>query len=407
MKKKVVAVLLCAAMSASMFAGCGNGGDTDAPADTPADNQQEEVGSNTEETLGDNTGTEAPADGVSTADLSDADVAVFYYAFSDTYIASVRTALDAKLDSLGVTYQDYDANSNQTTQNEQIDTAIQTGANLLIVNIVTSGSVDASQQIVDKANAAGVPVIFFNRAVEGDEDEGKVLGSYDKCAFVGTDAPEAGHMQGQMIGEYLVENFDTVDLNGDGKIQYAMMMGQLGNVEAIYRTQFGVEDANTVLTGASKPELEYFDSGNSDCYQVDQDGNWSATAANNFMTTNLSQYNEDNNNMIELVICNNDGMAEGVISALNDKGYNLGDGTSKTIPVFGVDATDAAKSLIADGKMVGTIKQDAEGMADCIAFLTENAASGKELMDGTDSYNISEKVANKIYIPYAPYLGGE
>ena len=30
--------------------------------------------------------------------------------------------------------------------------------------------------------------------------------------------------------------------------------------------------------------------------------------------------------MIELVICNNDGMAEGVISALNDKGYNLGDG---------------------------------------------------------------------------------
>ena len=69
--------------------------------------------------------------------------------------------------------------------------------------------------------------------------------------------------------------------------------------------------------------------------------------------------------------------------------------------------SDAAKSLIADGKMIGTIKQDAEGMADCIAFLTENAASGKELMDGTDSYNISENVANKIYIPYAPYLGGE
>jgi methyl-galactoside transport system substrate-binding protein len=68
--------------------------------------------------------------------------------------------LDSKLDSLGVKYQDYDANSNQTTQNEQIDTAIQTGANLLIVNIVTSGSVDASQQIVDKANAAGVPVIL-------------------------------------------------------------------------------------------------------------------------------------------------------------------------------------------------------------------------------------------------------
>ena len=110
------------------------------------------------------------------------------------------------------------------------------------------------------------------------KDEGKVLGSYDKCAFVGTDAPEAGHMQGEMIGNYLVDNYDAVDLNGDGKISYAMFMGQLGNVEAIYRTQYGVEDANKVLEENGKAALEYFDSSNTDCYQVDQDGNWSATA---------------------------------------------------------------------------------------------------------------------------------
>ncbi len=337
--------------------------------------------------------------------IEDMTVGVFYYTYSGTYISSVRTALDESLKAAGIDFQDYDANSNQTTQNEQIDTAISTGANLLIVNIVTSGSVDASQAIVDKAQAAGIPVIFFNRAVESDEEEGKVLGSYDKCAFVGTDAPEAGHMQGEMIGKYLVENFDAVDLNGDGSISYAMFMGQLGNVEAIYRTQYGVEDANKVLTEAGKAELQYFDSSNKDCYQVDQDGNWSATAANNYMTTNLSQYNKENNNMIELIICNNDGMAEGAISALNDKGYNLGDGTSTTIPVFGVDATDAAKQLIADGKMTGTIKQDAEGMAEAIAFLTQNVAEGKAVMDGTDSYNISENVSNKIYIPYAAYTG--
>lgn len=337
--------------------------------------------------------------------IEDMTVGVFYYTYSDTYISSVRTALDESLKAAGIDFQDYDANSNQTTQNEQIDTAISTGANLLIVNIVTSGSVDASQAIVDKAQAAGIPVIFFNRAVESDEEEGKVLGSYDKCAFVGTDAPEAGHMQGDMIGKYLVENFDAVDLNGDGSISYAMFMGQLGNVEAIYRTQYAVEDANKVLTEAGKAELQYFDSSNKDCYQVDQDGNWSATAANNYMNTNLSQYNKENNNMIELIICNNDGMAEGAISALNDKGYNLGDGTSTTIPVFGVDATDAAKQLIADGKMTGTIKQDAEGMAEAIAFLTQNVAEGKAVMDGTDSYNISENVSNKIYIPYAAYTG--
>ena len=394
MKKKLLAAFLCVAMTATLFAGCGgddnaaNSNTTDDVADTSASDVADDV---------------ADAAGDAAGDMSDANIAVFYYTYGDTYIASVRTALDAKLDEMGVTYQDYDSNSNQTTQNEQIDTAIQKGANLLIVNIVTSGSVDASQQIVDKASAAGIPVIFFNRAVEDDKTEGQVLGSYDKCAFVGTDAPEAGHMQGKMIGEYLVENFDTVDLNGDGKIQYAMMMGQLGNVEAIARTQYGVEDANAVLTEAGKPELEFFDSSNADKYQVDQDGNWSETAANNYMTTNLSQFNEENNNMIELVICNNDGMAEGVISALNDKGYNTGD--DKMIPVFGVDATDAAKQLIADGKMIGTIKQDAEGMANCIAALAGNCASGKDVMDGTDSYNISENVANKIYIPYQPYTG--
>ncbi len=333
-------------------------------------------------------------------------VSVFYYTYSDTYISSVRTALDKQLTDAGIQFQNYDGNGNQTTQNEQIDTAISRGTDMLVVNIVTSGSVDASQTIVDKAKAANIPVVFFNRAVEDDSTEGQVLGSYDKCAFVGTDAPEAGHMQGKMIGDYVVKNFDAIDLNGDGKISYAMFMGQLGNAEAIYRTQYGVEDANAVLKEAGKSDLVYFDASNKDHYQVDQDGTWSATAANNYMTTNLSQYNEANGNMIELVICNNDGMAEGAISALNDRGYNLGTGKGgKTIPVFGVDATDSAKQLIADGKMTGTIKQDADGMASGLLHLIKNMSEGKDIMADTDSFNISEKVSNKIFIPYAEYTG--
>lgn len=341
----------------------------------------------------------------STSVNSNLNVGVFYYTYSDAYISSVRTALDAQLKNAGVTYQDYDANSNQTTQNEQIDTAISQGTNLLIVNLVTTGSVDASSLIIEKAKDAGIPVVFFNRALAPDGEDADVLSSYDKLAFVGTDAPEAGHMQGQMIGNYVVEHFDEIDLNGDGKISYAMFKGQEGNVEAIYRTQYAVEDANAILEENNLPDLEYFDSSNSDCYQVDLDGNWSATAANNYMVTNLAQYSEANGNMIELVICNNDGMAEGVISALNDKGYNLGDGKSTVIPVFGVDATDAAKQYIADGKMIGTIKQDADGMAECIAALTTNIANGKDLMADTDSYNKDATSTNKIYIPYAEYKG--
>ena len=336
-------------------------------------------------------------------------VAVFYYNFSDTYISSVRTALNGDLDKAGIKYQDYDGASDQGTQTNQIDTAIAGKTPLLIVNMVTSGSSDTASAICDKAKTAGVPVIFFNRAVEEDGNEGTVLGKYENIAFVGTDAPEAGHMQGKMIGNYLVANYDKIDLNGDGSISYDMFKGDANNVEAIYRTQYGVEDCNAILKEKGYPELVYFDStAAADArYQLDMTGNWSAQAANDYMTTNLAQYSEANKNMIELVICNNDNMAEGAISALNAAGYNLGDGKSTTIPVFGVDATDSAKQLIAAGKMTGTIKQDAQGMADCISLLADNAVNGKDLLDGTDDYtkDTANNLNNKIYIAYQEYSG--
>ena len=339
------------------------------------------------------------------AAASDVNAAVFYYNYSDTYISSVRTALDAKLEAAGIKYTDYDGNNNQTTQNEQIDTAISSGANLLIVNMVTSGSSDTATSIAEKAKAAGIPVIFFNRAVEEDGNEGAVLSAFEDIAFVGTDAPEAGHMQGKMIGNYLIENYETVDLNGDGVIQYAMFMGDASNVEAIYRTQYGVEDCDAVLAENGKPALEYFDAGNANKYQLDMNGAWSAQAAQEYMQTNLSQYSEANGNMIELIICNNDNMAEGCITALQAAGYNDGKGT--TIPVFGVDATDSAKALIADGYMTGTIKQDADGMAGCITALASNVAAGENLLANTDSYTKDEAngLDNKIFIAYQEYTG--
>lgn len=323
-------------------------------------------------------------------------VGVFYYSFSDVYISSVRTNLDAALGKLGVKFNNYDGNSSQPTQTDQINTAITNGANLLIVNIVETSSPDAAQGAVDAAKKADIPIIFFNREVSDD-----VVNSYDKCAFVGTNAPEAGHMQGKLVGEYVLANYDAVDLNGDGNISYVMFKGQEGNAEAEARTQFGVEDANAVLTAAGKPELAYYDAAATTKYLVDQGGNWSAQAATDYMNTILAEYSETNKNMIELVICNNDGMAEGAVSALQAAGYNKGDG-GKTIPVFGVDATDSAKALIDAGQMTGTIKQDAVGMADTICALVANIKDGAALMDNTGSYNVDATV-DKIRVPYGVY----
>ena len=366
MKKKLMGLLLCVAMTATLLTGCGgsasNGGETKAT--------------------------------------------VFWYEESDVYLSSVRTALNQELEAAGITYDNQFAANDQAKQIDQIKTAIAGGSNLLIVNVVTSGAPDTAEDII--AAAGDIPVIFFNRAIGTDGSDVTVLENNASACFIGTDAPEAGHMQGKMIGDYVVANYDTIDKNADGVITYAMMKGDEANIEAIYRTQYGVEDANAVITAAGKPALKYFDESNADCYQVDQGGAWSATAAKEYMDTNFVSYNEANGNMIELVICNNDGMAEGVIASLQEKGYNKNG--AHVVPVFGVDATDNAKALIAEGAMVGTVKQDAEGMAAAITQTAAAIAGGSTPTDAlaglTDArFSVASDCSGKLYVAYAPYTG--
>ncbi len=392
--KKLNKKFLCTLLSVSMLAvltACGGKDDT--------------ASTNADTSTATNTDTAAPAESAAPAETTapadtetsaarEGSVAVFYYTYGDTYISSVRAALDSALDAAGIQYQDYDSNNSQTTQSEQVTTAIAQGATVLVVNLVDTGSDDAAKNIITQAN--GVPVIFFNRSVSEE-----AVTSSDKCVFVGTDYEMAGHMQGEMIGNYLLENYDTLDLNGDGTISYVMFKGQEGNAEADARTKYGQEDADTILTGAGKPALSFYDSANSNKYLVDQAGAWSSAAATEYMQTIMSQYSEANNNMVELVIANNDEMAIGAVTALQNAGYNK-DG-STVIPVFGVDATDAAKDAIAAGSMIGTIKQDADGMANTIADITANFMDGKEAFDGVDSANVVGTW--RVNIPYATYTG--
>ena len=371
--KKKLALILAAVMMLGLFAGCSN--------KTP-------------------TGSGTPS-GSGSADAMRVDV--FYYDFSDVYISTVRIAMDEQLKAMGIEPNNWDAAGSQPTQTDQVNTAITAGSDLLIVNIVETATSSPAQDIVNAAKSAGIPVIFFNREVA----DNSVINGYEKCAFVGTNAPDAGHMQGEMIGNYLLDNYDAVDLNGDGVISYVMFKGQEGNAEAEARTQFAVEDADKILTDAGKPALAYYDASASTKYLVDTEGKWSAKAANDYMVALLGSYNEDNNNMVELIICNNDGMAEGAISALQNVGYNKGidengEPLSTNIPVFGVDATDSAKALIKAGSMVGSIKQDAVGMATTINALVKNVKDGAELMANTDQFTVDSDVA-KIRVPYAMY----
>ena len=129
-----------------------------------------------------------------------------------------------------------------------------------------------------------------------------------------------------------------------------------------------------------------------------QIANWDTEQANRIMEAWLSKYGDK----IEFAIANNDGMAQGMISALQAIGYNKGD-ESKFIPVVGVDATDAAKDLIHKGYMTGTVLQDGNAMGKALVDIALNASEGKEFTENLE-YEYDETGVS-VRIPYSPYLG--
>jgi len=332
-------------------------------------------------------------------------VDVFWYSFADTFLASVRNAMTDQFTSAGITYQHHDSNNSQTTQAQMIQTAINRGTSVLIVNIVTTGSEDAAMNIVDMARRANVPIIWFNREVSNN-----VIRAYPNSVFVGTDADEAGYMQGEGIAKFLLKpenwtgNRSNFDLNGDGNINYIMLRGEHGNAEAFGRTKYSIEEANRLLGGrlrlvpspANQTSTQYANDGVSNYFLY---ANWSAAEAANLMRTALAAHSLTNG-AIELIVANNDDAGLGAIEAMNEQGFNTGRTGAGYIPVFGVDATTVAQEAIRGGRMTGSVLQDAVGMARTIVTLTRNVANGSSLLHDIDQYNMDRGVA-KIRVPYA------
>ncbi|CCV65198.1 D-galactose-binding periplasmic protein [Paracholeplasma brassicae] len=316
-------------------------------------------------------------------------VDIFIYKYSDTYITSVRNAMDAELKGIDVNYTFHDADGSQETQNTQIDGAIANGTDLIVVNIVET---ESGNVVIQKAKNAKIPVIFFNREVSD-----AVVNSYDDAAFIGTDPDEAGYMQGEMIADLLLADgaWEKYDLNNDGKINYIMLRADLDNPEANGRTKYSTQEANRLLVAASKPELVQIG--------TDQMAGWDLATAKTMTDALLTSNPYTGDQPIELVIANNDDMALGAIQSLNGVGYNTGSDATKYVLVVGVDATATAVDAIQGGKMAGSIKQDGVAMAKAIVKFIENVSLDKDFNEGTD-YTF-ETGADKVRIPYAKYTG--
>lgn len=293
------------------------------------------------------------------------------YKFDDTFMTGVRNNMMSAAKKLGVDLEIVDSQSRQPTQNDQVDTYITKGVTALIVNPVDR---TASGPLLEKAKAAGIPIVFINREPEAD-----VLNSYGKVWYVGARAEQSGTQSGELIVDFFNAN-PQADKNKDHKISYIMLKGEQGHQDATLRTEFSVKAMKDA--GWNPVEL------------ASDNANWDKVQATDKMKGFIASVGLDK---IEAILANNDDMALGAIEALKAEGYNTGD-PKKYIPVVGVDATAPALAAMADGSMLGTVLNDAKNQGFAAVNIAAAAAEGKNIDKATVGYDVAD--GKYVWIPY-------
>jgi D-xylose transport system substrate-binding protein len=223
-------------------------------------------------------------------------------------------AIKAALAAGGATYDSNDAKSSATTQASNVETLIANGAKVVII-LAQDGT--AIKPSVTAALNAGVPVIAYDRLIE----DPKVL-------YITFDNVLVGNLQAtavfaaQPTGTYAVIKGNKADANAD-----------------FLRSGMDQVIKPAVDSGAIK-----IPTGN----EVYTD-NWDPKNAQ----TEMEQILTANNNKIDAVLSENDGMAGGVIAALAAQGL------AGKVPVSGQDGDAAALNRVALGTQTVDVWKDA------------------------------------------------
>lgn len=283
-------------------------------------------------------------------------VGVSIYQFDDNFMTLYRNEIDAYFKTLetdtvkyNVTIQD--AKNDMATQTNQIDTFITQKMDVIICNLVQTSS---AETIIDKVVAADIPLVLINREPLGETDE-SYAGILDnpKVCYVGADARQSGTYQGEIVAA--LDN--KGDMNGDGVVKYVMIEGDPENPDAQYRTEFSIKALK--------------DAGiNVECL-VDQVGNWATDKGQQIAASALTQYGTD----IDVIFCNNDGMAIGAAAAIEAAGRKVGE----DILLLGVDALDDCVDMVKEGTMTGTVLNDHIGQSHTAVDVAIKALNGEAI----------------------------
>ncbi len=279
-------------------------------------------------------------------------IGVSLYRGDDTFINNIRGELEkcAKAyeqeNGVKVNLDIQDAKGSQNTQNDQVERFISLGCDVLCINPVDR---TAASVMIDKAMAAGIPVVFFNRQpVEEDMDR------WDQLYYIEAVAKESAVLQGGIVVDRYRENPESLDLNGDGVVSYVLLEGESSHQDSLIRTEWSVK----TLKDGGVP-VEKITGGIA---------NWERSQASALMEQWLEKYP----GQIELILCNNDDMALGAIDAMDRAGIS-------GICAVGIDGTTPGLEAVANGKLLGTVSSDKERYAGAIFTIAACKAMEQEI----------------------------
>lgn len=222
----------------------------------------------------------------------------------------MRDGIQAECDERGAELIVLEAGYDAATQLDQVENLITQGCDAIVLAPVDA---DALVPAVGMCEEAGIPLSVVNCALNTEEP----------YYYVGPDDVQAGEVETQYM-------MDT--LGGQGEV--LVLQCKIGTSYEIQRTE-GIQN---VLEQYPDVQVLAMDSANGNRDEaVDLMENWFETYGD----------------QVDGVICQNDGMAMGVIQVLQANGK--GD-----IPVIGVDAIEDALVAIDKGELLGTVYQDAD-----------------------------------------------
>ena len=259
-----------------------------------------------------------------------------------------------------------------------------------------SGETPAAETPAAEVTNAQKPLVWFNRqpsnSTTGELDMA-ALTFNDNTYYVGFDANQGAELQGQMVLEYIQNNIDGLDRNGDGVIGYVLAVGDIGHNDSIARTR-GVRSAlgtavevdgnvdstpvGTNLDGTSTYVKDGSIEINGTTYTVRElasqemknsaGATWDAATAGNAINTWSASFGDQ----IDVVVSNNDGMGMAMFNAWSQ---------ANNVPTFGYDANADAVAAIANG-YGGTISQHADVQAYLTLRVLRNALDGVDVDTG-------------------------